>query len=200
VRAAYLTAADTVIDAYRHSDDPAPQHFDWRAAQASLERALELDRVDRVARGKLALVRGYLDLLARARQPARQHFEEAAASLPQSPDPHLGLARLYVYSYPDLERARAEFYAASKLGYRLGPREMAQEADAWRFRALRELKSHPELARRDLTLAWHLYNGAHDVPGVGTRMRQVEAAYEQSMSPRPPRKAASHARRKPAWR
>src|SRR5262249_19013650 len=65
-------------------------------------------------------------------------FIQASVRLTQAPDPHLALARMYVYSLPDLEKALAEFRTAEALGYRLQPREIEQQADAFRRRAERE--------------------------------------------------------------
>ncbi len=71
--------------------------------------------------------------------------------MPRSPDPHLGLARIYVYSEKNVGKAMAELHAAERLGFRPGPREIEQEADGYRFRAVAELgearKYAPEGAR-----------------------------------------------------
>jgi hypothetical protein len=164
LRASYVAAADRVIEAYRNASTSALEKFDWQRARSVLERALAMDPGDRAARGRLALVRGYQDVVARARSEARLHFTQAAVDWPQAPDPHLGLARLYVYSLADLPRALAEFRAAERLGYALKGREIVQEADAYRFQALRERKQSPARARRDLQTAWSLYKRAGSFP------------------------------------
>jgi hypothetical protein len=60
---------------------------------------------------------------------------EAQQLLPSSPDPQLGLARLYVYGLRDIDRADTALKEAERLGYRLGNREMGQLADGYRDRA-----------------------------------------------------------------
>jgi serine/threonine protein kinase len=146
--AAYQAGAEAVIRGYRDSTDPQIRNFDWRRAQLFLERASELGASGPEIAGELALCRGY-DSLLRAgdwkgtdrrelfamRQTAWTRFSESAHSLNRSPDPHLALARIYVYALPSLERAMSEFRAAERLGYLLKPREIEQEADAYRIRA-----------------------------------------------------------------
>ena len=46
--------------------------------------------------------------------------------MPRSPDPYLGLARLYVYSLRDVDRAEDALKAAEKRGHEMGRRERAQ--------------------------------------------------------------------------
>jgi eukaryotic-like serine/threonine-protein kinase len=134
-------AADRVIDGYRDSSQPALEAVDWDHARVCLAYALALNGSDPEARGKLAVVNGYSEL---ARNPqsdeARADFEQAAALLPSAPDPHLGLARIYIYNLHNIGRAVAEFHTAEALGFSLGPREMAQEGDGYLYRAEQELR------------------------------------------------------------
>src|SRR5262249_60506785 len=78
---------------------------------------------------------------------AQAGFQAAAALTPRSPDPHLGLARVQVYYLHNAGAAAAEFHQAERLGFKLGPREMEQEADAYLARARAEL-AQAERARR----------------------------------------------------
>ena len=55
--------------------------------------------------------------------------------MPKSPDPQLGLARLYVYGLKDIDKADAALQQAERHGHRLGNREKAQLADGYRQRA-----------------------------------------------------------------
>ena len=141
----YTSSAERILESYRKSADPALQNFDWQKAEVCLERAVELgDGTDRV-QGELALSRGYatLDRLnggkyssasaARSRRYAHDQFTVAAARMPESPDPHLALARVYVYWLPNRDKAIGEFAAAEKLGAVMGSREKAQKADALRL-------------------------------------------------------------------
>ena len=54
--------------------------------------------------------------------------------MPKSPDPELGLARVYVYGIKDVDRAYQAFQDAAKLGHPLGNREKLQLADGYRAR------------------------------------------------------------------
>jgi hypothetical protein len=55
--------------------------------------------------------------------------------LPRSPDPDLGLARVYVYGLKDIDKAYAALQQAEQRGYKLGSREKAQLGDGYRDRA-----------------------------------------------------------------
>ena len=143
----YIAAADRVLDSFRTGSNPSLHDFDWRKAEVCLERAVELGAGDASTQGKLALTRGYASLerlsgepyddpaAAKLRRQARDEFEIAAQKMPQDPAPHLALARVYVYSLPNVEKAMAEFAAAQLLGATMGRREIEQEADAYRIRA-----------------------------------------------------------------
>ncbi len=175
LRSNYLAAADDVIDRYRNSSNPSLEGFDWRKAQACLQHAAELDGSDSAVSGKLALVNAYVTLLQspltdQGASRARASFEKAAAEIPRSPDPHLGLARLHVYYFHNVGRAVAAFSDAERLGFRLGPREFEQQADGYLLRAEQELQQaqkarlprpeaarHLSLAQSDLERARSVY-------------------------------------------
>ena len=139
----YSTAGQRILDSYRQSSDPSLHDFDWHKAEVYLERAAELGGTDDRTLGELALSRGYatLERLAGAhyspvaagqlRRYARDQFTLAAQKMPQSPDPHLALARIYVYSLPDVAKAMQEFDEAERLGAMLGQREFVEQADAY---------------------------------------------------------------------
>lgn len=145
--ARFAAEANEVLTDYSQSSDPELRDFDWHMAEVRLQDAVDQGRTDDETAGKLALAKGYsaLERLSRGprseneaahlRQQARADFQEAERRLPESADAHLAMARVYVYSLPDLARARAEFAAAEKLGAKFGPREVEEEADAWRIRA-----------------------------------------------------------------
>jgi hypothetical protein len=146
----YVATADRVLEAYKNSSDPSLHDFDWQKAEVCLARAAELGSGDDRTLGKLALSRGYAVLerlsggeyaetaAARMRAATRDLFASAALQLPQDPAPHLALARFYVYSQLDVDQAMREFAAAQKLGAVLGRREIEQQGDAYRLRALQE--------------------------------------------------------------
>ena len=198
LRSSLLQAADEIIERYRSSSDPAIRDFDWPKAAVCLDHALEMDRNDRAARGKLALANGYLNLTRADNeshdaqqasiQAAQENFQESVKQLPRSPDPHLGLARIYVYSLKNMGKAVAEIEEAEHLGFQLGPREREQEADGYRFRATTELaearqqhgksstaeERYLRLARRDFELARELYEPIQGFSNVSLALRQVD--------------------------
>jgi hypothetical protein len=73
-------------------------------------------------------------------QRSETEFQMAAADLPRSADPHLGLARLYVYAFRNAGLALGQFSEAERRGFRPGPRELEQEADGYLYRAEYELR------------------------------------------------------------
>jgi len=143
----YEDEAGRVLDSYTGSQDNALDDFDWQKAELCLAQAIELGASGDAVAGQLALSRGYAILerledgeysgQARAveRIAARTAFAAAAQATPQSPQPHLALARLSVYQEASPEHALAEFDAAEKLGAVEGRRQIEQEADAYRLRA-----------------------------------------------------------------
>jgi tetratricopeptide (TPR) repeat protein len=115
---------------------------DWKRAHAWLAKALIVDPGDDSIRGKLRLCEGHtarIDGTAHQNQAllteAEARFNEAQSLLHKSPDPQLGLARLYVYGFKDIDKADAALQEAARRGYRLGNREKAQLADGYRQRA-----------------------------------------------------------------
>jgi serine/threonine protein kinase len=132
--------ADQVIADYRESDAPTVTQKDWQRAESELGRALQLEPGDRNIKGKMRLCEGHLARIAGSGRnqgkwsEAKAKFEEAADLMPKSPDPHLGLARLYVYAFKDIDRAEKELREAEKHGDKMGKREKAQLADGYRDR------------------------------------------------------------------
>ena len=198
MRSRVIDAADDVIERYRNNSDSTLEHFDWHKAIVCLEHALELERNDTAARGKLALSNGYANL-ARANSEtgdarrasinaAQENFQEACSLIPRAPDPHLGLARIYVYSLKNTGKALAELHEAERLGFQPGPREMEEEADGYRFRASAELaeakrvreksktlaQRELRLAQRDFDRARQLYEPIAGFSGVSVALREVD--------------------------
>jgi eukaryotic-like serine/threonine-protein kinase len=187
VRASLLQAGNEVIEGYRNNSDPRVQDFDWPKAALCFTHLIEMDRNDRVAQGKLALCHGY-ENIEHSEQAAQADFEKAASLMPRSPDPHLGLARIDVYSLKNIGKAMAEIHQAQGFGFEPGPREMEEEADGYRFRATAELnqarKSGPDnraaearylrLAERDFNRARQLYEPIEGFSNVSVALRQVD--------------------------
>src|SRR5271165_19248 len=181
-----MAAADEILDRYRTSNDPVLDHVDWQKARWCLERFLDLDNRDRAARGKLLITTGYQKIIqSKGQQPDDADFREAATLLPRAPDPHLGLAWIYAYGEKNAGKAVAELQEAQRLGFQIGSREMEEEADAYRFRALDELGQakqarDPErrrdinLAQRDFDRARQLYEPIAGFSQVSVALRQVD--------------------------
>lgn len=200
--ARYIEQADAILTAYTHSSDPALRDFDWYKAELRLQDAVDQGRASDEALSKLALAKGYFALERLSRGPATDKeavelraqalsdFEEAARQAPQSPEPHLALARVYVYSMPDLGRTRAEFAAAEKLGAKLGPREIEEEADAWRIRAQQLRASNARGSREAARQAIALYRRVSPFDKSNERLKELKTL---SQPARP-------AHRRTAWR
>ncbi len=151
-----LAAGDNLLDTFRSSSDSQLGDFDWLKTQFCLRRALDIDPYDTKAKAELALCTGYFNLAQNPKPPKAalsiQSFRQAESYLPHSADPHLALARVYVYAFHNVGQAVAEFHQAKQLGYKLGPRENEQEADGYLYRAewaLSRAKRFPASAKQD---------------------------------------------------
>ncbi|HWY46096.1 MAG TPA: serine/threonine-protein kinase [Bryobacteraceae bacterium] len=230
LRASLLQAADDIIDRYRNNSDPAIENFDWQKAVVSLRHALEIDHSDHIAEGKLALANGYVNLIrANSNQTgqrqtfvdgAQAKFVEASTLIPRSPDPHLGLARIYVYYVKNVGKAMAELHEAQRLGFQPGPREAEQEADGYRFRANAELaqaqkyratsrsmeERYLRLAQRDFARARELYEPILGFSNVNVALHQVDdddltrQQLDEVLQKPPVKVAKAKKQRKPKWR
>ena len=193
-----LAAADTTIDGYRASAITRPTEFDWAGARKCLRHALEIEPTDSKVKGKLALTDGWVNVIAAHPNPPKaiDSFHLATSYLPRSPDPHLGLARLYVYSFHNIGEANAEFQQAEQLGFHLGPRELAQEADGYMYRAQFSLgharRAAPknkddaekwlQMCRDDIENARKLYEPLVGFSNVSTSLEQLEQIRLQQAS------------------
>ncbi len=150
LRKKLVAAADDVIAEYRNSDAPAIWEPQWIEARNHLSKALELDPDSNDILGRLRLCDAHIDRIEAGsmKGAARQKklnvavgkFDEAADKLGHSPDPYLGLARLYVYDLNDVERAEDALNKAARYGHPMGHRETAQLADGYRRRADRFMR------------------------------------------------------------
>lgn len=187
-----VSFADRVINDYRSSEAPSVNEADWVRALAILSKALELDPGDKQIRGKMYLADGHLNRIrgtsrsnGKMLNDARARFEAAQELMPKSPDPYLGLARLYVYSLKDVDKAEQALKAASKRGHDMGRREKAQLGDAYRDRAERllreadkatglpEEKDYLERARDDFEKAQDFYRDIVPFAGSANSLRKV---------------------------
>ena len=163
VKQKLVDAADRVIGESRADGQPVYEK-DWDRARVLLADALRVDP-DNTVRGRLRLCEGQIARIngishrdAKTLQSAVEDFTEAERLLPKSPDPWLGLARVYVYGLKDVDKASDAFQEAARRGYQLGPREKMYLADGY-------------LARAD-----RLYWDSHTMRGLPQERDQVERA------------------------
>ena len=142
VKQKVVSAADHVISTYRTGDTQPVFENQWERARSYLADALTMDPGDNSVRGKLRLCEGHIARIngtmhhnAAQLNDAAAKFIEAQQLMPKSPDPQLGLARLYVYGLKDIDKAWAALQEAEGRGYALGNREKGQLADGYRDRA-----------------------------------------------------------------
>jgi serine/threonine protein kinase len=141
LRDRYAADADRVIADYREASESTPVTLkDWQRAQAAVNSAIALTPDDKSLKGKLDLIDGHLRMRAGNQKDARADFEESRKLLPHSPDPHLGLALLYM-RMADLDRAQSELNEAKRNGFQPGLREQKQLADGYKLRGERWLSS-----------------------------------------------------------
>lgn len=170
LRDRYAADADRIIADYREASESTPVNLkDWQRARKALNSALALAPDDKSLRGKSNLVEGYLSLRAGNIKDARADFEEAHKLLPHSPDPHLGLALVYMQD-ADLDKAENELKEAQRNGFQPGRREQRQLADGYRRRGERwlasgrgahdidQMQDSYKRAQSDLAKARELYN------------------------------------------
>jgi hypothetical protein len=185
----YVASADRILDSYRTSGLPGLYQVDWHKAEICLEHAVQLGAGDNPTTAKLALARGYATLerlygaqysgtaAAALRLQARDEFLLASSRAPADAAAHLGLARVYVYSLPDPGKAMAEFAAAERLGAALGSREVEQQGDVYRLRALEELPRDWRQAKRDAAVARAFYLRIPDFDLAGRHLRELDRVH-----------------------
>ena len=140
VKQKFTEAAGRVIATYRNDAQPLYEG-DWKRARTYLSHALAADPDDatrgelRLCDGHLARINGTAHRNAAELNESVQDFNEAQSLMPRSPDPELGLARVYVYGLKDIDKANEALKQAANRGYKLGNRDQAQLADGYRDRA-----------------------------------------------------------------
>jgi hypothetical protein len=191
--------ADRVIANYR-SPSPTVREAQWESAAAVLRRALVVEPGDADMRASLRYVEGHLHRIDGEAQKSRRQvpqaqrelaeavtaFRDAAELRPDWPDPHLGLARTFIYGLEDIDRGADAMNQAEKLGYRIGARETAQLGDGYRTRgetlqrAAESLaglpQEHESLTRavEAYRRALELYSKIADFGDVAARIRTTQ--------------------------
>jgi tetratricopeptide (TPR) repeat protein len=197
-REKFAAAAGRVIDTYRNNDAQTVYEADWQRARTMLLHALSAEPDDKTAHGKLRVCEGHIARIEGAAHHsvaelnnAVQKFQEAQQSMPQSPDPALGLARVYV-SLRDVDKAAAAFHQAETNGYQLGNRERSQLADGYRDRANRawkdsfsvrglpQEKDQIQQAADDYQRALDLYQNSAGWGIAASRIAEMQASLESA--------------------
>jgi tetratricopeptide (TPR) repeat protein len=193
----FVAAADHVIDTYRNNEAQPVHEADWQRARTMLLHALSADPDDKMVHGKLRLAEGHLARINGASHKsaaelnlAVEKFTEAQQFMPQSPDPALGLARVYVYGLKDIDRAAQAFDQAVSHGYKLGNREKSQLADGyceradrlwWDSRNVRGLPQEKDQVQRaadDYKRTLDLYRQSAPYGNAAVRVGQVQNSLE----------------------
>ena len=192
-----IAAADRVIDSYRNAD--MVYENSWKGAQVELAHVLSLDPNDTV-RGKLRLAEGHLARINGNRDhgaaaltdlnEAVEKFTEADHLMPKSPDPELGLARVYVYGLKDIDKAYQALQEAERRGYPMGNREKAFLADGYQergnrlfwdsrnVRGLPQEKDQIQRAKEDFDRALGLYQAIVPYANASGNIVKVENSLE----------------------
>jgi serine/threonine protein kinase len=184
-------SAEHVIAAYRMSDGQPVAEKDWQRARNMLIRALSLDPDD-TTRGELRLTEGQIARIEGGvhKDPARlrdaiDDFDQAARLLPKSPDPELGLARVYLSGMLDIDKASQALDESAKRGYPPGNRENTQVAYAYMVRADREFwdsrdvrglpqeKDQVERAANDYQHALSIYQNVAPYGNANTMIKRI---------------------------
>jgi len=139
--------ADGVLADFRQ-EDPTVAEAQWRQAASALDWASHLLRDPAGLPAKASICAGHLDRIAaqiRARTNqtdarklyarAVDEFKQAAALDTRSPDPYLGLSRVYIYGLKDVDGGAKAIADAEMRGYKPGWRDRAQLGDRYLRRA-----------------------------------------------------------------
>ena len=194
----FLDAANTVIARYRN-DTQAVYEKDWERAQTLLSHALAVNPDDETARGEYRLCEGQIARVEGLRHHdaaqltlSAEKFNQAQQLLPQSPDPQLGLALVYIYGLKDVDKADAALQEAARYGYQLGNREKLELADGYRDRGdrlrldalnilgLPQEKDQISRAAGDYQHALNLYQSIVPYGNSNVQIKRVQASLESA--------------------
>ena len=141
---ALAAVGDRVIADYRR-EEPIMGPSEWRQAYEAFTWAIDLSPGDPVLRGRQLTAAAHLKRFeaqaARGSgatllsQEAMATFRKAAEVDPESFDPYLGMARIQVYEFGDVDAAAVSIAEAEKRRYTPGRREAALLGDGYLRRA-----------------------------------------------------------------
>ena len=198
-----MNDVDHVIARYEEPNPPLVPESEWMRAQAEAAHALQLEPNDKDIHGKLRLIYGHLARIrgtarhdSKLLEESRQDFEDAAKYMKKSPAPWLGLARLDIYSFHDLDRGEAAIKEAERRGHEIGKRETAELADGYRYQGERalDLGNHAtngsdaqryfDLANQNLSHARQLYESILPWAGAAANLQKVNKSQARLTSRR----------------
>jgi hypothetical protein len=167
VKAHLVSSGDRPILDFRENEFPTAREAQWRAASAYFTHALAVDPGDKIVKAKLRICEAQLLRITASGSTRQQMLNEAARKFQEaselwksSPDPYLGIERLFAYSDPD--RAQEAADKASKLGHTPNRRELAQLADGYFRRATLAAKDAQKFRGITLNERDCLYRSRHD--------------------------------------
>ena len=189
VKARLIAATDHVIDSYRNSEGLQDHARDWERARTMASHVLAMDPDDTI-RGKLRLCEGHLSRLGGGSHlsAAIEQFTEAQHLMPKSPDPELGLLRVYLVK--DIDKANQSLEDARKLGFQPGDRFLSQLADRFMARAdrlyqvsqdlrgLPQEKDQLQRASEDYKHALQLYQEAASNTDTSSSIHRVQVSLD----------------------
>lgn len=193
LRNALMNNADRTIVKYEEPDGPLVMESEWVHAHNEVAHALELAPNDKTIHGKLRLIDGHLARIRgnarrdnRLIEEARQDFQDAANYMKKSPDPWIGLARLYIYSLHDMDLAEAAFKEAGRRGHDISKRETSQLADGYRYQGEQTMaladratsqadaQRYYDMASNDFAHAHRLYESILPWRGAAGSLKKVD--------------------------
>lgn len=167
LKAKLVAVGDRPILDFRKNDYISAREPQWRQAIQSFTHAIEVDPSDPVLKAKLRFCEGQVQRINAAGtskqtmlNEAAMKFEESAELWKNSPDPYLGLERLYAYSDPD--RAQAAADKALYFGHAANRREMSQLADGYFLRAQQTVHDAQKIRGIGLTERQYLFRARQD--------------------------------------
>ena len=150
-----VALADSVLGDFRQ-EDPTVAEVQWRQALSALQWAAELRHDGDGLKARQLVCAGHLDRIAaqgKTRAEAKKlyaravdEFTQAASLDARSPDPYLGLSRVYSYGLNDVDGAAKAIAEADARGHKPGWRDHAQLGDGYLRRADDRLQQASSLA------------------------------------------------------
>ena len=164
-----MEAGDVPILDLRNNEFPTARQKAWSQSIVYFSHALEVEPGDRIIKGKLRLCEGHLARITatgatrqQTLNDAARKFHESADLLKRSPDPYLGLALLYSYSFNDPDQAKQALDQAAKFGRPETRRDIAALADSYLRRAVATASDSVKFTTLPENQIDYLHHARHD--------------------------------------